>query len=341
MVRTLVALATIVALLSPGASAALAAGISVTPGAGAIGTSTSLSGNGFAAGANVQVFFNGSTFIGNESADGSGNLAAFSVGIPNVTAGNYTISATDNTNTATTSFTVPSGLTLTPSSGGPGTGVTVNGTGYLVSETVVVSWDQGGNQVASISSNGNGAFSASFSVPNSSGTHTVFATGQTSHFTQSATFTVSGNVGGANLSSSPTSGAAGSTVNLNGSGFAASEQVNIAVDNGGVASVTSDGNGNFGTNVTLSSSLAMGAHTISATGVSSGRMASVTFSVTSTTASPQPTSCSSGDDERPGNGHGDDNHCHTGPPGHQQHGEGNQGGHGHSHGDGNDQGEDD
>src|SRR5262252_3673612 len=131
-VRAVVAFATILALLSPGAASVLAAGISVSPGTGAIGTTTTVSGNGFAANTTVRVFFNGSggTQIGTESSDGSGNLPAFNVGIPSVTAGTYQIFATDGTNTATTTFTVPSSLALAPTSGGQNTNVSVTGAGF-------------------------------------------------------------------------------------------------------------------------------------------------------------------------------------------------------------------
>jgi hypothetical protein len=156
-----------------------------------------------------------------------------------------------------------------------------------------------------------------------------------------ATFNASGNVGGANLTLSPTSGPAGSTVALNGTGFGASEQVNLTVDSGTVMSVTSDASGNFSTSLTLSSSLASGNHTIGATGVSSGHSAFVSFFVTNPR---QPVACAGEDDSRPGNGNGDENHCHSGPPGHRDRGDDN-GGRGRSNhgerGDGNDQGQDD
>jgi hypothetical protein len=289
------------------------------------------------------MFFNGSggTLIGAAATDGSGNLAPLNVAIPvTVTGGTYQIFATDGTNTATTTFTVPSGLTLTPNTGGPGISVSVSGTGFVKDESVIVGWDQAGNQVASGTANGNGGISTSFSVPSSSGTHAVFATGQSSHFVVTATFNVSGNVGGANLSLSPTSGVAGSTVSVNGTGFSATEQVNVEVDGGVVLSTTSDGNGNFATSITLPPSLAIGSHTISATGASSGHSAFATFSVTS--VGQQATSCVGDDDERPGNGFGDDNHCHTGPPGQQKHDDDNSHGQGHgNHGHGNDKGDDD
>jgi hypothetical protein len=97
--------------------------------------------------------------------------------------------------------------------------------------------------------------------------------------------------------------------------------------------VTSDGNGNFTTSVTLSSSMGFGNHTVSATGVSSGHSASVVFDVTSGRHERRgPVTCTT-ENSRPGNGFGDRNHCHTGPPGDDH-------GHGRGHGHGN-QGDDD
>jgi hypothetical protein len=125
---------------------------------------------------------------------------------------------------------------------------------------------------------------------------------QSSHFVLATTFTLSstGTTGGASLSINPTSVAEGSQVNLNGTGFAANEQVNLAVDGAVLTSAKSDGNGNSTTGITLPSSLTLGQHTISGTGVSSGRCASVGFDVTSGT--PQgPTSCTD-DNTRPRNG---------------------------------------
>jgi hypothetical protein len=300
-----------------------------------------VNGNGFAANTMVRILFNGSsgTQVGSPTSDGSGNFST-SVTIPSVTVGTYQVVATDGSNSATTSFTVTMSfsLSLSPSSGGTGTGVNVSGAGFGANEGVVIGWDQPGNQVTTATTNGSGGFTASFTVPSSSGggNHSVFATGQSSHLVVTRTFTVngSGNVGGANLSLSPASGAAGSTVSLNGTGFNGSEQVNLAVDGGVVTSVTSDGSGNFATTLQLSSSLSGGSHTISATATSSGHSATVTFFVTNQNQRGRQAvsgACSSGD-ERHGNGFGDDNHCHTGSQGHHN----DQG-----HGDGNDQGEDD
>lgn len=329
--RVIVALGTVLALVLPAAATVAAAGISIAPSSGAIGTGATVSGSGFSAMTTVSVLFDGSdgTLIGAESTDASGNFNSLPVTIPNVTGGTYEIFASDGTNTATTSFTVPSSLTLTPASGTPGTSVSVSGTGFLSGEGVVVGWNRAGRQVATGTANGNGAFTATFNVPNSgNGDHTVFATGHSSGFQLTATFAVNGS-SAADLSLSPTSGPAGSDVTLTGSGFGANEQVNLAVDGGVVMSVTTNGNGNFTAMITLSSSLAVGEHTITATGVSSGHSASATFAVTTR----QQTQCN-GDDARPGNGFGDRNHCHTGHEDRDENGD-NGGGHGHGHHHGN------
>jgi large repetitive protein len=331
--RAVVALATLISLVLPAATTFAAASISLSPNVGALASSTTVSGGGFAASTTVRILFGGDdgTQLGSESTDASGNLPGLSLTVPNLIGGTYQVFATDGTNTASANFSIPSSLTLSPSSGSPGTSVTVSGTGFLSGEAISVTWDQGGNQVTTATANGSGAFSASFIAPNGIGNHQVVASGQTSHFTLATTFTLTGaaNVGGASLSINPVSGADRSQVNLNGTGFAANEQVNLAVDGNALISITSDGNGNFTTSITLPS-LAAVQHTISATGASSGHSASVLFTVTNGREQGA-TSCTDGD-SRPGNGSGDRNHCHTGPPGqgsdrhgHGKHGDNNQG----------------
>ncbi len=347
--RTVVALATMLGLFLPAATSLAAASLSLSASSGAIGSSTTVSGGGFAASTTVRILFGGSggTQVGSESSDATGNLPGLAVTVPNVTGGVYQVFATDGNNSASANFTVPFSLSLSPGSGGAGTTITVSGTGFLASEGITVGWDQSNNQVATATANGSGAFSTSFAAPSGTGNHLVFASGQTSHFTLATTFTLSGtgNVGGANLSITPASGRAGSQVNLNGTGFGGGEQVNLTIDGSLATSVTADGNGNFTTSITMPSSVAFGGHTITATGVSSGHSASVVFSVTRGRPGERerqaPVSCTD-DNTRPGNGFGDRNHCHTGPPGDDEHGNGHgHNGHGNQGGDADDQGDDD
>src|ERR1051326_2468287 len=138
ILRTATALAMVTALFLPAATTFAAASISLSASSGVVGTSTTVSGGGFAANTTVRILFGGSggTQVGSESTDGSGNLAGLGVTIPSVTGGTYVIFATDGGNTATANFSVPFSLSLNPSSGGPGTTINVSGTGFLANEGV-------------------------------------------------------------------------------------------------------------------------------------------------------------------------------------------------------------
>ncbi len=322
--RLLLAVSTLMLLALP-ASALLAASTTVliSPNSGPPGSTATVSGSGFTPGATVRVLWDSLSGpqIGSNTADGSGNLPNTSVTIPAATAGSYNVFASDGTNSASTTFTIPFSLNLNPSSGAPGSSVAVSGSGYAAGEIVSVAWDTLSNQLATATADGHGSFSASLTVPANAaaGNHVVLAAGQNSHFSQATTFTVnaSANTGGASISISPPSGPAGSQVAVSGSGFVAGEQVNLTIDGASLTSVTSDSNSAFSLNVTLPSGLSNGAHTIAASGASSNRSASVVFTVTSRART---VSCGDGDNDaddqvRPGFGFGDKNHCHTGPRG--------------------------
>ncbi|HUI02159.1 MAG TPA: hypothetical protein VLZ77_01365, partial [Acidimicrobiales bacterium] len=91
--------------------------------------------------------------------------------------------------------------------------------------------------------------------------------------------------------------APGTTVTLSGAGFAAGEHVDLALFSTAVAlgSTVADGDGDVTAAVTIPASTPSGAHTITATGVTSGVVDSVSITVssaagTSTTAAPTTTS---------------------------------------------------
>jgi outer membrane protein assembly factor BamB len=81
-------------------------------------------------------------------------------------------------------------ITLTPSSGPPGTMTTVAGQGFGPNENVIIGFDVIG--VGSAMTDGMGSFSKSIQVPKGArpGAHQVFARGQISKLFASATFTV-------------------------------------------------------------------------------------------------------------------------------------------------------
>ena len=95
--------------------------------------------------------------------------------VPNSSGGAQTITATDSgSDSASTTFTVNAALSVAPTSGTVGTtGVTLTGTGYTAGKTVAtsnVSMTTAGNlTITTQTVASNGTWSATFTVPNSSG----------------------------------------------------------------------------------------------------------------------------------------------------------------------------
>jgi hypothetical protein len=148
-------------------------------------------------------------------------------------AGNYQVSAvcadgTGPSAVATYTVTVPPGalsITLNPTSGLPGSSVTVNGKGYdacpdFGHRTVDVLWDGHGIGVtAPIRSDG--TFSATFAVPNSpvSGNHTVYGRCQDGGEYATAIYTTGIPPGTLVVSLNPNHGPAGTSVSISGHGY--------------------------------------------------------------------------------------------------------------------------
>lgn len=84
---------------------------------------------------------------------------------------------------------------------------------------------------------------------------------------------------GASLSLSPTSGAPGSTISVNGSGFRSGETIALMFDSIQEVSLPATSGGDFSTMLTIPFAASGGAHTIKATGQRSGKSAQATFTV--------------------------------------------------------------
>jgi len=94
---------------------------------------------------------------------------------------------------------------------------------------------------------------------------------------------------GATLTLSPTSGQAGTTVQVSGSGFGHRETVNVSFDSTPVASAQASKSGTFSTTFVVPQTAQPGSHTVTATGQNTGRSASATFQIPSPTPTPFPT----------------------------------------------------
>lgn len=93
---------------------------------------------------------------------------------------------------------------------------------------------------------------------------------------------------GASISLSPTSGAAGSTIAVSGSGFKSGETITLTFDTTQVASAQATSSGAFSAKLMVPATAATGAHAITATGQRSGKSARATFTVIGATAADWP-----------------------------------------------------
>ena len=105
-----------------------------SPSSGHVGDTVTLSGTGFAWGDTVTITLpDGSTTTAITGPTGSFTTTAI---MPAAPAGSPAISATDqHSNTASNSFTINAKTTISPTSGGVASQVTVSGTGYKASST--------------------------------------------------------------------------------------------------------------------------------------------------------------------------------------------------------------
>jgi hypothetical protein len=167
--------------------------IVLSPSFGPKGTSVTVTGTGFKANSAITLQLDGNIQAFSATSDSVGAFSG-SFAIPAFVAGAHIVLCSDGTYSATSTFTitVPS-IVLSPSNGVAGSSVTVTGSGFLASSTVVLSF--GGTILSTVptplTTNVAGSFSGQFIIPNSLiGPYAVICT-DTSNNVGSATFTVS------------------------------------------------------------------------------------------------------------------------------------------------------
>jgi hypothetical protein len=272
-------LALVVTVLGVSSGVVQAAGyITISPSSGPSGTSVTVYGYGFTSGESANITFDGTTVASGIFV--SSGTWSYTITIPTAATGSHTIGAIGSVSGSVpgVTFTVVSRtITLSRTSGSPGTSVTVTGTGFNAGETVSITFD--GSTVKSTAADSSGYLNTTITIPASTaGSHTIAAYGSTSGYVAGVTFTV---LGGA-LTLSPTSGPAGTVVTIAGSGFAASETgITITFDGTVVKSgISANGLGAWSGTFTVPSSAA-GSHAIGAYGstTSASSITEVTFTV--------------------------------------------------------------
>ena len=253
---------------------------------GTVGTTVTVTGNGFKASASsLSVVFGGTSYSMSGTTNANGVLTTASFTVPTVPDGSYTVAVKDGTNTSAnfgTNYTVtPQILTLSSTSGTVGTTVNVTGNGFAASASSLTLVFGGTDYSMSGTTNPSGVLtSASFTVPTvAAGSYPVAVSDGTNTSPNYATnYTVN-----AALSVSPTSGTVGSTATLSGTGYTSGKTVatsNVTFGSSGTVTITTQTvatNGTWSATFTVPNSSG-GAQAITATD-SGSDSASTTFTV--------------------------------------------------------------
>lgn len=238
-----------------------AASVAVIPNTGTVGSAITVNGTGFTATDPFTVVF-GSTTVATGTV-AAGGVVTSSFVVPPFARGTYTITVTDNHAISAATvfpFTITPKLTMiNPTLGAVGTPVTISGNGFTASSTVTILFDGVAAGTATASSNGT-ITNVPLTIPEGArGTHTIKANDGSGDST-SLNFSVL-----SSITLTPVSGGVGDLVTVNGTGFAASDDIDFYFDGVAIvgADAVADTKGSFSAVITIPSS-SRGAHTIQA-----------------------------------------------------------------------------
>jgi len=243
-------------------------GMELSPDEGTVDTEVEITGIGFTNSKDIKYieFDDEEVDIesGDEETDRYGEFIS-SILIPESIAGEHTITVRDNSNKeASATFTVDSEITITPISGTKGNTVAVTGTGFGDETDVAITFN--GATVATRTTDQNGSFTASFSVPDvAAAIYDVDAEDDDNNDAE-AQFTVGIatvlTISPVTTQASPAN--AGMNIAVSGLGFRASSAITVTDLTSGllIATTTSNADGIFQT--TFEAAGAAGEHVITA-----------------------------------------------------------------------------
>ncbi|MEL7562525.1 IPT/TIG domain-containing protein [Dehalogenimonas sp. 4OHTPN] len=226
--------------------------ITVSPTSGQVGTSVTISGNGFNSGGVIDFEFDGAAFTGVTSitAAANGTFTKTAVIIPTTSAGAHTITArvtSDPTVFANATFTVNSRIVITPTTGTAGTTVTITGSGFSPAGVMSFTYDATplASSPATPTIQANGTFSAQVVIPGAAAaTHTIYAVDgmgnvATASFISTITATLTP------LTNTLEPGFVGQEITAAGTGFMPNSTVTIRLGNTPMGSVVANATGTF------------------------------------------------------------------------------------------------
>ncbi|MBI4286883.1 MAG: IPT/TIG domain-containing protein [Chloroflexi bacterium] len=254
------------AAVAPEFNLTIVPGISVNRAGAAPGTPLTISGAGFGPGeGGIAVTYDGVALASGISANSLGSWTN-TITIPASTSGQHTIRASGSlsqANAPEVNISIGPGMSLSGTSGAPGTPVTVNGAGFAPNETGITITYDGVTVASGLSANSQGSWNTVLTIPPSvSGGHSIKAYGPVSQVVNiaEATFNVAPGV-----TITPDSGNVSSRVDIAGSGFAPGSPLRLSYDDAEIPrnGLTTDAAGSFTRSFVIPKSKA-GAHTIQA-----------------------------------------------------------------------------
>jgi len=250
--------------------------LTITPTTGKAGDTLTLVGTGFAGGT-VNFFFDnqlvGSPVTVPSTGTNAGNFTTTIVVPATTAAGTHTISARDGQSVDAT-FTINQQITVSPITNvSVGDTITVTGGGFRVSQPITISLD--GASVHSTVSDATGAFSTTFTLPETTkGSHTIQAQAGTDSPSSAAIVVIE-----KLTNMSPKSGPAGSVITISGTGFTPGT-ANVTLGGKNIGSITVGNNGSFtNATVTIPTDTISGEYAVAVGGIEGKPVESFTFTV--------------------------------------------------------------
>ncbi len=257
--------------------------VKLTPTVGKVGSNLTVAVAGFDAGTSIDVSWDGSvigTFTTTQTGGGS-----FTTTVPQATEGSHTVSAVDGSGaSASATYTVLPGMTLSSTFGAAGADVTITFDGFRAGESIRVEWwdtTSSYSIVGNVTASSDGSGTFALTVPEAVyGSHKVQVTGLQSQKTAYVNYTIASS-GSLSVSEGP----AGTTVTVTLKGFKANEIVGLRWYSNAYTSteITNGSTNAFGTTTItfeVPAGATLGAHKVEGRSSSGYPTAYTTFTVT-------------------------------------------------------------